>query len=435
MSTGGGPNSEIAKLSIGIEATGADAAVRDLESVRVAAEKTAESVRKATSFNQASYPIDTPEQSRARHGMAGEYDVVTGAYDVIAAQEKVKAATKEEGDAWAGYKVKLDAATEARQRFVRTGTQAARATQQATSGATGLASALRPLSIFTRIAGAAGLFAGALAQGYEGIQKYRSAAADLNDELKKIGEGFKVSTTFGEADGDTLRKQADAAKEAALQAEKLRVASRGWREGFMETVFGEVSNKAIVEQINSQHAAALQQIDAREKNKRDKDAADDAEKLAKEQDAYDKAQAERTEKARQRAMAETEDLRKQALMAGMSDREKVIFEFEEKVKQAYQRIAETEDATIKYAFEERIGYLNQLRDAQLKVIDERAAKEADAARQAAEETATAYRSAIESASRSAADALRSQLDISGISTQLEGVADLLDMIARQRGVR
>ena len=134
-------------------------------------------------------------------------------------------------------------------------------------------------------------------------------------------------------------------------------------------------------------------------------------------------------------MAETEDLRKQALMAGMSDREKVIFEFEEKVKQAYQRIAETEDATIKYAFEERIGYLNQLRDAQLKVIDERAAKEADAARQAAEETATAYRSAIESASRSAADALRSQLDISGISTQLEGVADVLDMSARQRGVR
>lgn len=416
MSTGGGPNSEIAKLSIGIEATGADAATQKLKGVEQQAKQTAAAIQTST--------ISGPGYSPVSSSISLPGVIPGGAGSV-----------RDAAMDWSSYTVRLDAANEARQRFIRSNVQAAQSTAKVTDAAGGLASALRPLSIFTRIAGAAGIFAGALAQGYEGIQKYRSAAADLNDELKKIGEGFKVATTFGEADSDTLRKQADAAKEAALQAEKLRVASRGWREGFVETLFGETSNKAILQQIDTDHAAALEQIKVREKNQRDKDEADAQTAREKEAAADDKARSERQEKARQRAMAETEDLRKQALMAGMSDREKVIFEFEEKVKQAYQRIAETEDATIKYAFEERIGYLNQLRDAQLKVIDERAAKEADAARQAADETATAYRSAIESASRSAADALRSQLDISGISTQLEGVADLLDMIARQRGVR
>lgn len=336
---------------------------------------------------------------------------------------------------WSSYTVKLDAATEARQRFIQSNVRAAQSTAQMTEAATGLSAALRPLTIFTRIAGAVGIFTAALSQGYEGIIKYRNAAGDLNDELKKIGEGFKVSTTFGATEAETLRKQADAAKEAAIQAEKLRVASRGYREGFMETIFGESSNKAILQQIDSDHAAALQQIEVREKNQRDKDAADAAEKLAKEQADYDKALAERQEKFRQNVLAETEELRKQANMAGLSDRDRVIAEYADKEMEAQRRIAEATDAAIRQSYQERLTYLYKLRDEELKVIDERAAAEAAKAKESADAIAKAFNEAVGSAITQNQERIAQMFDATALLQRFDGIASAIEVLGRQRGIR
>lgn len=416
MSSGGGPNSEIAKLSIGIEATGVDATTQKLKGVEQQAKQTAAAVESS---------------SMVGPGFRGGSSSITGPSMMPGGVGSVRDAAMD----WSSYTVKLDAATEARQRFIQSNAAAARSASQVAEASTGLASALRPLSVFTRVAGAVGLFAGTLAQAYEGIVKYRNAASELNEELKKIGEGFKVSTTFGASEAESLRKQADAAKEAALQAEKLRMASRGYREGFIETIFGEPTNKANLQQIQTEHASALAQINVREKNQRDKDEEDQRKAREKENAEADKADQERLSKARNRALAETEDLRKQAAMATMSDRDRVLFEYEEKVKQAYQRIAETEDAAIKYAYQERITYLNQLRDAELKVIDDRTAKEAAAAKQNADAIAQAFNEAMGSALKQNQEKIAQMFDATALLQRFDGIASALETLGRQRGIR
>lgn len=416
MSSAGGPNSEVAKLSIGIEATGADATVNKLQQVEQQAKQTQQAIQTST--------ISGPQFTGVNSSISLPGMVPGGA-----------GAVRDAAMDWSSYTVKLDAATEARQRFIQSNVSAARSTTQLTEAATGLSAALRPLTIFTRIAGALGFLTAALSQGYEGIIKYRNAAGDLNDELKKIGDGFKVNTTFGASEADTLRKQADAAKEAALQAEKLRMASRGYREGFMETIFGESSNKAILQQIDSQHAAALEQIAVREKNQRDKDAADKEAQLAKEQAAYDEDLAKRQENYRQSVLIETEQLRKQALQSEMSDREKVIADYEDKAMEVNRRIAEAEDVAIQNSLRERLGYLAQLRDAQLKAIDERAAAESAKAKESADAIATAFNEAVGSAITQNQERIAQMFDSTALLQRFDGIASALEVLGRQRGIR
>ena len=222
MSSAGSPNSEVAKLSIGIEATGADATVNKLQQVEQQAKQTQQAIQTST--------ISGPQ--------------FTGVNSSISLPGMIPGGGGSVRDAamdWSSYTVKLDAATEARQRFIQSNARAAQSLDAVVSSGGDLLAMLRNFAMFSRVASYVSLFTQTLVQGYEGLIKYRNAAGDLNDELKKIGEGFKVSTTFGATEAETLRKQADAAKEAAIQAEKLRVASRGYREGFMETIFGKSS--------------------------------------------------------------------------------------------------------------------------------------------------------------------------------------------------
>lgn len=423
MSTGGGPNSEIAKLSIGIEATGADAAVRDLETVRDVAEKTAESMRKATTFGQAAYPIETPAQSAARH-----------------AAESWDNSTKAVFDKIDGINQNMAAAGGAASNFNRQMVSSVTSTNNLLENIKETTAPLRQgVSLVSQFVGYTTLITGAAWGAYEAFDAINSKIEQSQNALRK-------------AEIDYISRS----NEFIFASEDVGASKR------IEQIDEEQDR---FEELQSAKAKAGQQTFAQAQRVIDKAREEFAERRAiiKEQERGDSEVRIASAKAAQERMAYEESQKRlqeainEEAILGLKDEERVRAEGETKRAELNQRInAESRESVRESLFaelvaldalykkkeqyakterEERERKEQESREKQEAAEQERAAKELERQQKMAESTAEAYRSAIESASRSAADALRSQLDISGISTQLEGVADLLDMIARQRGVR
>jgi hypothetical protein len=400
LSTGGGPNSEIAKLSIGIEATGADAATQKLKDVEQQAKQTAAAVQTSSSisgpgFTNVSSSISLPGMPQTAGSAATEKATTAAAVAV----DGISSATDKLNEKTTGWVEKIKSAT---------------------------APMFSVISLVSRFAGLVGIAAAA----YQSIQALQEK---VNEYAKKHKEDQEALNALLEKRqvilGRVIELEGDKRRAALIESQQEEI------KRITETSANAVWLQNKLQELKIQHAQELAALDAQ---------------LAEETQSKIR---ELRYKTYHNAVAETEKLEAEVRRQRMTEEEKIDDVLGDRRLELNRKLLQEQDPMVQELYERQIEAEEKLAEFQKQKIREKKAaeeaataerqkKEEEAAKErkqkeieAANAAAEAYSAAIESASRSATDALRSQLDISGISTQLEGVTDLLDMIARQRGVR
>lgn len=399
-------SNEFGSLNLGIQATGADAAIQDLKRVEEQGKQTARTMDGIRAGGDARNPANSSWKNAYSQSFAGP-------------------------DFGPDTKI-IDASTEARQRFIRSGREMSAATRDASRSIQDQDTSLKGLKASTLgTVSLIGSFATAISSVIQGIRDWSNASEKLSSELDAINKAQRVNTDLGLSQEQSLIKQANATKEAQLAAERKRKSDEGILDWWANAMYGGSVDKVFEQQIESAYQGALEQVKAFQKNKADieQKAAEDSE--AKYTEESQKRQVEISAKV----YAQTEAMRLEALRSGMSERQKVEDEYARRIQETHQRIEETQNSADKYAFEQQIIYLQTLRDARLKEIDERAKKEAEAARQQADAIATAFNQAVGSAITQNQERIAQMFDSTALLQRFDGIASALEVLGRQRGIR
>jgi len=386
VSSGGGPNSEIAKLSIGIEATGADATTQKLKGVEQQAKQTAAAVESS---------------SMVGPGFRDGSSSITGLgindgnpADITRQSQRVVDST--------------NAAERATKRFVETNKDNAvtlRSVKQEIFGTVGII----------------GSFVGAVTGVIEGIRGYNDAARGLSVTLGELTKQQTIDINVGLSQEQSMLKRAAAMRDAQMAAEEARKGTQGISDWWSDVISGGASGELIERQIDAAYRGALKNINDLKKNQEeaDKEVADKKAELA------------RNEKVAS-VQKQTSDLELQAELLNASEATKVKIDAEKKLIDLRIAARDEEDSEIRRMYLEQIGYVTQIRDARLKAIEEASMKEMERQKQMAEQIAKTMAEAFTREAKSASESIRDAFRDANTTNYLRDAAASLRAILQQR---
>jgi len=405
VSSGGGPNSEIAKLSIGIEATGVDATTQKLKGVEQQAKQTADAISAAS--------------------LSGFGSMISGP----------------------GLSAPSSAASSTIKEAAQSANDLGNAIQKTANASTGLVENLkdttRPLQqavgLVNQFAGWTTLVVGGAWGAYEAFDALNKKLDENNQKLREAQTAYsKIDQSLIYSSEDVgAQKRLDQIDEEQNRFEDLQVAkARAGQQTFQQA-------QQVIDRVREEFAERRRVI--KEQEQGDKEARIASANAANERKAYEEVQA-RISKAQN-----------EERIAGLKDENKVIEELAQKREEINKKISEegresvrealfaelaaTEslyDKKIKLATQERLDRERkeqELKDKQAQQEAERVRRETAQKIKEQERQLEAFTNAVRQATDSAYDAILGKFSASDITARFDTAISVLEQIASQRGVR